>query len=1112
MKPARRTFDATSQPLRGVHVIEASAGTGKTHSITLLWLRLLVERQLRVDQILVTTFTRAAAAELRDRLLASLRRALAAVRHQGHPDEPEAEIMLRAQELQPSEQLEARLQRALSSFDLAPVHTIHGFCESLINRHALELGCDPDLSLVDDASPILRELVDDRLMRDAARTLLDPTLALRVASVAAANPLAVLLEPVSPEWVTERSRQLILPMVDRVGTLAIPSRSLSSIQRKLLELIESGKWEAFRPPQKEYLGPLMGELSSRIKAVRDLHRALGAARLAPIARAVQKEYRARKAAARLRTFDDILLTVHRGLSTSEDGSLERSVRERYRAAIVDECQDCDTIQIEVFRLLFSHTDSFLVIGDPKQSIYRFRGADLQSYQLLAEGTQSAGELTTNYRSDAALVDALNRLYAPHPEFHGPSGEAPYRYVEVSAAAPPSRINDARAIGPLFLLYSDAGERHLAKRELARQLAVEFRRLLDERVTIVDRFTNRERPLVASDLAVLATSHADLGIVRRALVGQDIPCEQVGASLGSVYLSDEALDISTWFAAVQALTERTEPLAAMLAFAACPLIGMAPDELVRFRQDEALQIALAESLLSDFERLPFIGPLPLLRRYWDDPQGIGARLGGRDGERRMANWRQLGCLLQAEWAAGRAGWNELSQWLDRRRADPPGEGAGALMKLETDRPAAQLATVFAAKGLEYPVVGCPFLWHRRSHQPRSQGVAAVLRTEAGIVLDVGSPDFVAHCDRVQALDDDEQERILYVALTRARHRVYLGLAPVEASRGHDNAARDSVLVRLLGLDQTPSDQWPRLSPISPLRLRPQATPVARDGQDAAAPMQLAKPLEIELHRGPLLRCTSYSALTRGEELAARDHDPSVDPEASPAWGLLEGLGLTGNRLGQKVHRLLEEVVGNGCPLQHVVANLPPAWESTLSTILSTPIELDGQRVTLSLLHPTAITEMHALLPLRTVTPVGLSQALLADPLIAGEPKRRAWAEAIARFGFGTLAGFFQGYIDLIFRHNERFYIVDYKTNALVGYDPASLEAAMLQHHYLLQARLYTVALHRHLAATLDGYEPERHLGGCAYLFLRGFPSRGTWFERMGPDAVDALSSLFAQGAA
>ena len=205
MSPLSPGFDALTQPLEGFHSIEASAGTGKTYSITLLWLRLLLEQQLRVDQILVTTFTRTATAELQERLLAVLRKALATAKNgASSAAEPVSRIVANALTRRTRHLLIDELEAALSSFDLAPIHTIHGFCESLIGRHTLELGCDPGLELVDEAGDTLAEIVNDELMRRAELHAVPAEETLHVARAAVSNPLARLLDPITQSEVVGR--------------------------------------------------------------------------------------------------------------------------------------------------------------------------------------------------------------------------------------------------------------------------------------------------------------------------------------------------------------------------------------------------------------------------------------------------------------------------------------------------------------------------------------------------------------------------------------------------------------------------------------------------------------------------------------------------------------------------------------------------------------------------------------------------------------------------------------------------------------------------------------------------------------------------------------------
>jgi exodeoxyribonuclease V beta subunit len=1137
-------FDPLAQDLCGAHSIEASAGTGKTYSITLLWLRLIVERNLRVDEILVTTFTNAATAELKDRLLASLRRAITAAN--GHADDsPEAKIVAQSTD----KDLASRLESALSNFDLAPIYTIHGFCQSMISRQAIELGADPDVELVDQCDDILGQIVDDEQMRRAGSEIFDRATMLRVAKVVAGNPLGTIPPAIDGEALSARCEKMLAALVKQIEGLKMNKASLAAILRQIDEACASGEKPQFSSAQKSALGDLLAPLEAALKQVVALHKAAGAAAYYPLAGVIRREFPKRKSEANLRSYDDILLTVHRALK-SPASPLAVEVRKRFRAAIVDECQDSDEIQIGIFKKLFLHRDvvSFLVIGDPKQSIYRFRGADLASYRALAGQAVQSPEMKTNHRSDKPLVDAINRIYEGREAFdecsaaatsgdapqgtvgilsapestqveRPSSGEtphthhtaaAPIRYIPVGAATREARIFDPRMDMPLVVQWSGHGDRAAARWDLADQLALECRRLLDENVEIAYAQSRERRRVRASDIAVLCSTNGDLSMVRQALQRRGVPCQQAGRGLGLVFESAEAMDVLAWLEALLAAERRADGLPGLLVFCATPLCGMPADKLPDIESDALAQAAHFDALSRELSDLRWHGPLPLLlRRIADELPRV---LGHRDGERMLTNWRQLGVLLQNEWMAGRLSAGDLSRWL--KRAMGRG-GAGSdehMMKLETDLPAVQLSTIHSSKGLEYPLVFCPFLWAVKSMAKRGRIPPAVLRTPSGTVLDLGSEKFAAHIASALKQEDEEQQRLLYVALTRARHRVYLGLAPVDEGRGnHANGAEKSELAKLLGLSEIEKSRW--LERLNELALIPPTTGGPAPSESAPAEPQasaLAEPPELpDVRRWPNLRCTSYSSLARSaheeESLPVRDRDEDAlqDVPASRD-GLLGGLG-SGNTLGTEVHRILEEILGNGKPPKEVLASLPD-WRKPVDTILSTPLKLGGN--TIRLTEVKRLAEMHFLIPANgRFSPAALSDALLADPLIAGDPARNEWARGLAGWSFAALHGYLQGYMDLVFEHRGRWYVADYKSNRLVGYAPAQLEGAMLGSAYLLQSRLYTVALHRHLRRNLAGYSYADHVGGSAWLFLRGFPDHGVWFECPDEMAVETLDRLF-----
>jgi exodeoxyribonuclease V beta subunit len=1136
-----QSFDPEKIRLRGKHSIEASAGTGKTHSITLLWLRLIVEENLEVESVLVSTFTKAATAELKERLLATLRRAeRAAASLEGGelpPSTPESRIVQGwlADCKESASALGSRLARALSAFDLAPVSTLHSFCQSLIKRHAVELGTDPGQILVEGCREHLLPIVHDELLRLSTDAEVDPSALSHVANTVASNPEAVILgaEPFCPDELQAIQEQMgaeapaLLAACAHAGT----RKSLSGFFKKIQN---AEPVESVSEPQKKALGPEILVLLEQYR--RMLERQKKGANL-QMARAVRSRLETAKESAGIRTFDDITRTVRLALSKQgPEGPLANSVRSRLKAAIIDECQDSDSVQIEVFSHLFLHQDivSFIVIGDPKQSIYRFRGADLESYRTLSLHAEQRSQMETNFRSDESLISALNGLYGREFAFPNQlvSGES-IEYVPVKAAVTEKRFTDAEESSPVVVLWTDEEDRYGAQTQISKMAAAECHRLLSSQVFVVDRHTKEQRRLSPGDIAFLASNSRELRTVRTSLSRLGIPTELSGKGLGSVFRSEEATDVLAWLEVLEGLQQRGDILGKLLAFLASPLSGFHPSRLVELAGSASLQSRMCSELKSDLEAVERHGPLPALLDRISRTEVIRENLPYAEGERRLTNWRQIASILQAEHASGRRGVSALLRRMSRMTVEAD---AGLLteeqtqMRLETDRPAVQLMTIHASKGLEFPVVFCPFLWAVRSRQwRRLQCHAPLLRNHAGWSIDVGSAEFEQSLGVALEQEDDEEHRKLYVALTRPRHRLYLGCAPVPASRGHDNGAANSPLVRLpgLGLEGREPAQWRVALEGSPwvrLRSNAEAFEKIRRGL-SAVPCEIGASIGASYVRGPQVafhslpsRVVSFSSLCRS---ASETHSPKDRDEerqspfvAGPSSDdLLASLGAPGAELGDRVHAALEEYLGNRVPISEALGFLGEegareVWEVALEKIVSSPFELPGKgRVSLEGIRGRCMTEMQFHLPVPQMAADELGQAFLQDPEISGHATRAAWAESIGHFGFERFRGFLQGYIDLIFEHEGRWYVVDYKTNRLKGYGAMDLEEAMQEHHYLLQARLYALALHRHLGVNLSGYEYSTHFGGVVYLFLRGMPGAGIWTHTPSAEAMDRFGKLF-----
>ena len=1153
------SFDPRTQDLSGATSIEASAGTGKTYSITLLWLRLLVERSLRVDQILVSTFTQAATAELRERLLASLRRAVSAAQaiSEGleRPAGDEARVIAARLEADPGSHtaLIRHLTESLSAFDLAPIQTIHGFCQSLIGRHSLELCCDPDLRLQEDCDPLLEQITGDFLMEASGHQAPDASALRRLARTLQARPAAVVRGVSQNLEGLREDRSRALARITAEAPAAIQTlklaKSRESVEKLVRNLIEGATWKELSDSQARNLPPVFTELWLRYHRLELAETRIPATRLAE---RLREELPRRKALAGIRTFDDILLTVRDALARQgPEGSLACAVRNRLKAAILDECQDSDTLQIEVFRTLFAHrdTEAFLIIGDPKQSIYRFRGADLASYRSLAKTVRSAPPMTVNHRSDPSLVQAINHLHGAGFRFpDSMSGDAPFEYVPVTAKAPVDRILDPADRQAVVIQWSPEADRKRATARLAGLAAREIERLLRDPVTIIDRHSGNPRRLEPGDIGVLAASHSDLRRVRRALQARGIPCQSSGKGLGSVFHSDEALDVLGWLELLGALQHHGDLIGRLSAFLLSPLGGGSPGGLLEIRDHPGEQAALFQRFLQARQELGRVGPLPPLLRWISSGEISATNLGSADGERRLTNWRQVGSLLQCRFESGSRSPEALAAWLARQIAEAPeslGEAAGgsSLMRLETDASAVQLNTLHGAKGLEYPVVFCPFLWRVRGRNPRGTPSAAVARVDEAWVVDVGSDAFEATLEAAEAQESDEETRRLYVALTRARHRLYLGMAPVTAwpKNSGKNSAADSPLARLPALAADSMDQWParwtalkaqgiqflddaadegpvghRVPPLEPSTCATGAASISNESPE----MLVDQPSEVTPSPFPLAASRSFTSLSRSDveqEPSAADRDLTVVPE-SPATAIeatanpdvLATLGAAGSLLGDQLHRALEDHLGNGRTLDQAVAGFdsPEAWRESLTSILDTPLEpFPGVRFRLSDLRGDCITEMQFLLPVERISAETLSAVFKQDARLQSMAGGLDWAGQLAGWSFTEFTGFLQGFIDLVFERDGRWYVADYKSNRLARYHPAALDRVMLEANYFLQARIYLLALHRHLRAHLSGYDPDRHLGGVAYLFVRGFPAQGVWFDRPPVESLDRFDALF-----
>jgi len=1171
-------------PLEGTLLVEASAGTGKTWTIAGLYLRLVVELGLRCEQILVLTFTEAATAELRERIRHRLHQARVAA-ETGAGGDPLLEIVVERAAREPA--LAARLGNAIRGFDEAAIHTIHGFCNRVLDDNAFESGLPFDAELVPDDGDRLAEIAADFWRRELYSA---PELYVRrvLARYPSPGALGTALRPfVAKPYLVRRGGE---QRTDLQATCRVLERTWAELQAlgadlaaTLEPVLEHGDLDPSRYRRDhvrrwlDRLETLLGagdplalagwdKLARFTPAVLEAH-ARGpvpehpvfelCARLAGEAAALDRaalaldrrfldycdtELGLRKRRERRRAYDDLLVDLHGALHGSGGGALARRVRARYPAALIDEFQDTDPQQYAILRAIYAGTDApFVMVGDPKQAIYGFRGADVFTYLQGASDAPQHATLAYNWRSSPALVQAFNTLFTRPP--------APFLIEAIRCdpvyAAPRERealLIEGDASEPLVLWQLPAGgaDRRLTV-EAATQAAVdactaEIVRLLD--AARAGRARLGARALAGGDIAVLVRKHAQGRQVREALRAAGVATVEIGQE--NVFHSREAQELALFLHAAAEPARETVLRAAL----GTELAGLDAAAIAALACDEGAW----QEWLERFHRYHQLwrehGIARMFAAAAVDLEVASRLLQYDDGERRLTNVRHVIELAQQHATEVRAGPEALLRWLARRRAAERLENDAQLLRLDSDAQLVRIVTVHKAKGLEYPIVFCPFLWDSPRTQDKGPFVWHDPQAHWQPVLELGSPERALALAQRRREDFAESLRLAYVSMTRAEQRCYVVwadtrdaarspaawflFAPAQATAA-DAIEAQARHVAALDADAQRADLQALVREAGAC-IRIQEAP-GRSAARLPAPGVTDAPLRARVARAPVpapWRVTSFTALVagaHGDALAETpDHDAlaqTASEEAVQARGIFAFP--RGARAGSCLHAVLERLDFAGAEdglVDAVVARELERWGfehhwhaaigAHVRKVIATPLAPAGLRLAdLDRAHRLDELEFHY--PIASVHERAL-RALFDDAALP-------WPEGVRRASraltFAPVHGYLKGYIDLVFEAGGRWYLADYKSNWLGAeidaYARECLAPVMAREHYYLQYLLYLVALHRYLGRRLPGYDYDVHMGGAYYLFLRGMdpargPACGVFHERPPRALIEALDGL------
>lgn len=1169
MKP----LNLESIDISGLNLIEASAGTGKTWTIAALYILLILEKELRPEQILVVTYTKAATAELRERIRRRISTTLDLYTSGRSASDDALEQLLMTTRPQDGNRARLLLTRALYSFDDAAIFTIHGFCQRALLENTFESGSLFGSDMISDQSAIVKQVCDDfwrtrilsqqdDFVEGLASAGYTPEKLARPLDGHYQNPdLKIIpqvdeepLEPLTAErdrlyhlvcsiWSSDRST--IITQIEQAGlnrqsykpaqieaavnsldiwaagkNAARPNNKLDFFsQRKITSKVT--KTSPFTPDHLFFTH--CQQLCDMQESIEHAFRNRIIASQHDLKRWLEQELSKRKKLLNQRAFDDLLLDLHVALEATSGAALAEKLRLRYRAAMIDEFQDTDPLQWNIFKRIGAEQGyPLFLIGDPKQAIYSFRGADIFAY-LNAGKNITSGKmhtLGTNFRSDAALVKAVSALFMAAPD--------PFMCVDI----PFHEVSSGRSVRdqllfdgiqdeqPLKLwIYPRSDEakaevKSVATRSIVQAVAAEIARLLEpERATITT--AGQTQPLQPGDIAVLVKAHKQGQLIQDALAALGIPSVQQGSA--TIFESAEALDL------LRILRAAAEPHREALVREALltATMGLSANQVSGFVESSGEDPEWEAWLLRflDLHSAAASGGVVALIARLLGSCGVRKQLLLRPGgERCLTNIIHCGELLhQTELEQGKS-LTGLITWLERKISGNSKDDT-ALLRLETDDDAVMISTIHASKGLQYPVVFVPFAWDAPSAKPDR----ALFHDNSGeLVLDLAGDD--ENLQRAAEEREAEAARLLYVALTRAEFRCY-------AVWGAINGAVDSPLFRLLHDGSTATD-GKSFSALGDQGILDDVQRLAGNGDRGLSAGMMPSPESFPPYRGPEQPATPYSCRTlhlpprddwhvasfssmtsgTGHTFEAHDHDSTAAVLENPVTTLdqpSEGLTIfdfpRGAKAGVCLHDIFERLdytrldsdtittttlsslAGNGFHEQWL-----PAVRSMVTDVTSARIIPEQQEFTLAQLkRGDWQAEMEFYLPIRQLAPETVRS--LFDGVLDGESFGDFY-EVLNKLSFRQSRGMLQGFIDLVFMHDDRFYILDWKSNHLgmktAEYNQENMHESMCRSAYVLQYHLYTLALNRLLKLRLPGYSYEKHFGGTVYLYLRGISDGGS----------------------
>ncbi|MBQ4832219.1 exodeoxyribonuclease V subunit beta [Pseudoalteromonas sp. MMG010] len=1188
-----QALDPLTMPLIGKSLIEASAGTGKTYTITGLYLRYLlgmqlpgddhsnINKALTVEQILVVTFTEAATEEIKERVRSRIIAARDALLGQAINDELIEGIIARITDKHRAFDL---LDAAAKSMDEAAIFTIHGFCQRMLKQHAFESGVAFNLAFILEERDILLDTLKDfwrsfvypldKNKTDAVLSAFSApeSLFAQVSSILNKGNAEITPQVELADVFKAREEYLSLitdfkkAVIDQGFIAAVLKSGLSGSKtpgrKGSLAALESfchsgdvffkfgtknysfAVWSTeslsdltnYKKNQSLFSHPLLkmfDKLAALSEAIDD---GLKIAIVQHAARWVKKHVKLRKQEQSVITPDDLLTNLHAALQSEQGDTLATKIAQLFPVAMIDEFQDTDPIQYGIFSHIYGQEDTTLaMIGDPKQAIYGFRGADIFTYIGAKEAVDKNKQFTlgTNFRSSSDVVNSVNNIFNKHTNSFIYNDAIPFNKVAAKGkkASEAFFINGKAATAFEFNVFVDEAADELGKptskshgqTQLANYFANKIVSLLTQAKQ--GHACIGDKAVCAADICILVRDRVEAQLMKTALNK---------ANVASVYLSRESVfnqalshHLLNFLTALHG--QYNEAL--LRGVLAGPLFCLSYNDIYALNSDENAWQAHLTFFAQLHDMWHSKGAMAMLERLLSHNelsakwQGLGYNV-----ERWLTDFRHLGEILQQK-QIELEGTLRLLRWFAQQVSQQ--EGETVQVRLESDANLVKIVTMHASKGLEYPLVFMPFASGFR------EAKEALYHDDTRLIFDLSKSESALQQAEEERLAEDL--RLLYVALTRAVHFCSLGVYNIGLGQSKHLAIQKSALGHVLFSDLalTSSQIWRthlaefcqqnhamQYNEFTAQTLLDEGVLLLTSDDDVTLDLNV-KSLNVAIERH--WRATSFSALTfnkHSEQLAPgrsdEDHDKDefaeLQVEIPSPYSFPKGA-----KPGSCLHEIFEQIdftspITHPTNPQHNLSevikntlekyNINETWqditEQWVLDVLACPLDSNTD-LSLSKLAPQeCLVEMEFNLPLTKLTAPALNEVLI-----------KHFGFTQSKLDFSNVKGLLKGFIDLIFCYQGKYYILDYKSNYLgntpLDYQHDLLEQAMTSHQYHLQYLIYTVALHRLLKQRISDYTIETHLGGVYYTFLRGMPAgQGVYFKKLTTEQVLILDSLFTQG--